>query len=690
MEKLDGKSMDIVAQNIEKLKEIFPDVFTEGKVDFEALEATLGEYIERDDERYSFNWKGKARARRIAQTPSTGTLRPAPEESKNWESTQNLYIEGDNLEVLKLLQKSYHKQVKMIYIDPPYNTGKDFVYKDNFKDNLKNYLELTGQVDSEGRKLSTNAETSGRYHSDWLNMMYPRLKLARNLLKDDGVIFISIDDNEVANLRKVCDEIFGEDNFISEFPRITKKAGKTTDLVAKNTDYILSYGKSGDSSLNKEEVDSEGYTLSDEFEATRGKYKLTQTLDYGSIQYSPSLDYEIVLDGNIFRPGNVDEEEMLERQKRNPSSDFCWRWSKDLFDFGLKNGFIVIKESRNGKRIYTKTYEKAIISKDSDGYYIESKDREKPISTLEFIKNEYSNDNSRKDMAKLFDSKVFEYSKPVTLLEKIIKIGTKKDDIVLDFFSGSATTAHSVMQLNAEDMGNRQYIMVQLPEMTEENSEAFRSGYVNICEIGKERIRRAGEKIKEENAEKEGIENLDIGFKVFKLDSSNIKAWDPNSIKLKNILDYKQDGMIDYKKYTKILRESGEFNVDNMEDNEIVTKVLEYYLEEHIENIKPDRTEADLLYEILLKYGLDLTLPIEELSLADKKVYVVGLGSLVICLDKEITLETVEEIAKLKEKYGADDLMRVVFRDNGFKDAEVKTNAIQILKQFGIDDVKSL
>ena len=295
MEKLDGKSMDIVAQNIEKLKEIFPDVFTEGKVDFEALEATLGEYIERDDERYSFNWKGKARARRIAQTPSTGTLRPAPEESKNWESTQNLYIEGDNLEVLKLLQKSYHKQVKMIYIDPPYNTGKDFVYKDNFKDNLKNYLELTGQVDSEGRKLSTNAETSGRYHSDWLNMMYPRLKLARNLLKDDGVIFISIDDNEVANLRKVCDEIFGEDNFISEFPRITKKAGKTTDLVAKNTDYILSYGKSGDSSLNKEEVDSEGYTLSDEFEATRGKYKLTQTLDYGSIQYSPSLDYEIVL-----------------------------------------------------------------------------------------------------------------------------------------------------------------------------------------------------------------------------------------------------------------------------------------------------------------------------------------------------------------------------------------------------------
>jgi len=217
MDRLDGKSMDIVAQNIEKLKEIFPDVFTEGKVDFETLEATLGEYIDRDDERYSFNWKGKARARRIAQTPSTGTLRPAPEESKDWDTTQNLYIEGDNLEVLKLLQKSYHKQVKMIYIDPPYNTGKDFVYKDNFKDNLKNYLELTGQVDAEGKKLSTNAETSGRYHSDWLNMIYPRLKLARNLLKDDGVIFISIDDNEVANLRKVCDEIFGEENFVSFF-----------------------------------------------------------------------------------------------------------------------------------------------------------------------------------------------------------------------------------------------------------------------------------------------------------------------------------------------------------------------------------------------------------------------------------------------------------------------------------------
>ncbi len=647
MEKIDGKSKDIVESNIAKLKELFPDIFTEGKIDLEALQATLGEYIDKEDERYSFTWKGKARARRIAQTPSTGTLRPAPEESKNWDTTQNLYIEGDNLEVLKLLQKSYHKKVKMIYIDPPYNTGKDFVYKDNFKDNLKNYLRLTNQVDEEGRKLSTNAETGGRYHSDWLNMIYPRLKLARNLLRDDGVIFISIDENEVANLRKVCDEIFGEENFISEFPRITKKAGKTTDLVAKNTDYILNYGKSGKAFLNKEEVANEGYNLSDEFEAERGKYKLTQTLDYGSIQYSPSLDYEIVLGGDVFRPGGVSKDEMIERQKRNPSSDFCWRWSKDLFHFGLENGFIVVKESKNGKRIYTKTYEKATISKNLNGYYIELKDREKPLSTLEFIKNRYSNDNSRKDMAKLFDSKVFEYSKPVSLIEKIIKIGTQKHDIVLDFFSGSATTAHAVMQLNTEDGGNRRYILVQLPEPTDEKSEAYKAGYKNICEIGKERIRRAGTKIKDQYTNNQSTNTLDTGFKVFKLDSSNIKAWDP---------DY-----------------------DDIEQS----------LLDSVDNIKEDRTESDLLYEILLKYGIDLAVPIEAMEIMDKKVYIVG-GHLVICLDEQITLDVVEEIAKLNERFGSEEPIRVVFHDNGFADAEVKTNAIQILKQYGVEDVRSL
>ncbi len=613
MEKLDGKSMDIVSENIAKLKELFPDVFSEGKIDFEVLEATLGECVDAKEERYSFNWNGKAKARRIAQTPSTGTLRPAKEESKNWDSTENLYIEGDNLEVLKLLQKSYHKQVKMIYIDPPYNTGKDFVYKDNFKDNIKNYLELTGQVDSEGNKLSTNRDTSGRYHSDWLNMMYPRLKLARNLLKDDGVIYISIDDNEVSNLRKICDEIFGEDNFINNVIW-EKKYSPQNDAkwFSDNHDHILVYAKNKDiwrpNLLPRTEEQNKRYKNFDN--DPRGNWKSS---DFSVKTYSENYDYPVTLpSGRVV----------------NPPKSRCWRTSKIKFQELVEDNRIWFgAEGDNVPSI------KRFLTEVKDGIV--------PLTIWKYGEVGHNQD-AAKDIRELFDGGVpFDTPKPVKLLKRIVYLSTEDNDICLDFFSGSATAAHSVMKLNSEDGGSRKYIMVQIPEQINNKD------LPTICEIGKERIRRAGEKVMVDNPDKD-LSDLDIGFKVFKLDSSNIKAWDPES-----------------------------------ED-------LEQSLFEVVNNIKSDRTEEDLLYEILLKYGLDLTLPIEVLELVGKKVYVVGLGALVICLDEQITIDTVEEIAKLKEQYESDDLMRVVFRDNGFKDAEVKTNAIQILKQSGIDDVKSL
>jgi len=472
MEKLDGKSMDIVAQNIEKLKEIFPDVFSEGKVDFEALEATLGEYIDRDDERYSFNWKGKARARRIAQTPSTGTLRPAPEESKEWDTTQNLYIEGDNLEVLKLLQKSYHKQVKMIYIDPPYNTGNDFVYKDNFKDNLKNYLELTGQVDAEGKKLSTNAETSGRYHSDWLNMMYPRLKLARNLLKDDGLIFISIDDNEVVNLRKICDEIFGEENLVEQVIWKNKYgSGALTKGFANVHEYLLVYSKTTlkniAAPLNEEQ--KKAYKLKDSKYAIRGGY-LTQPLATNSKDDRPNLVYPIYHNGHEIWP------------------DKQWIWSKERLEAAYNNDEIVINE-KNGKfSVRQKQYLRDKTGVERLG---------KPIS----IMNGPFNQEGTKEIKILFDKAVFDFPKPINLIKQLFSFQINDlendDGIYLDFFAGSGSSAHALMELNSQNIGKRKFILVQLPEPTDKKSEAYKAGYKNICEISKERIRRAGEKIKE-------------------------------------------------------------------------------------------------------------------------------------------------------------------------------------------------
>jgi len=620
MTQLDGKSMDIVSENIAKLKELFPEIFDEGKIDFVKLQEELGSFVDTQSERYNFTWNGKSEAKQIAQTPSTGTLRPCVAESKNWDTTQNLYIEGDNLEVLKLLQKSYHKQVKMIYIDPPYNTGKDFVYKDNFHDNIKNYLEITGQVDSEGNRLSANSDTNGRYHSDWLNMMYPRIKLARNLLRDDGVIFISIDDNEVHNLRKLCDEIFGEDNFIAEIIW-RKKYGIQNDAkyFSNSHEYIIGIAKNKNAFVPN---------LLERSEEQNNRYK------------NPDNDSRGIWKPADFSVGRVTEKDIYPITTPSgrdvmPPEGRSWVSSEEKFFELIKDGRIWFGESGNNVPSVKK-------------FLTEVKQGITPSTFWDYSEVGHT-DGSNKALKSLFDNKqYFDYPKSVELLKRLIQIGMSNGEIVLDFFSGSATTSHAVMQLNSEDSGNRKYICIQIPEMTDEDSEACKAGYKNICEIGKERIRRAGEKIKAEMA-KDLTKNqdLDIGFKVLKLDSSNIKTWDSD--------------------------------FENLEAN----------LLDAVDNVKSDRTVEDLLYEVLLKYGLNLTLPIEEKSINDSKIYVIGFGALIVCLDDHVTLDTVKHIAKLKEEYAAEKT-RVVFKDSSFSDAVVKTNALQTLKQFGIDEVVSI
>ena len=479
--KLDGKSMNIIEQNIEKLKEIFPEVFSEGKIDFSKLEEELGSFKTDENERYNFTWNGKNEAKKIALTPSTGTLRPCKVESKDWDTTQNLYIEGDNLEVLKLLQKSYHKKVKMIYIDPPYNTGKDFVYKDNFRDNIKNYLEITGQVDSDGNKLSTNSETSGRYHSDWLNMMYPRLKLARNLLKDDGVIFISIDDNEVANLRKLCDEIFGEDNFVGEITiQSNPRGSQASNFFASVDESLLCFAK------NTSCLEIRGYLK--DLESESGEYNLT---DDNGKQYRllglrqrggawrredrPKMYYPIYvnpLNGEV----SLEKSEMYSKEslpKRPTGEDSRWTWGIETFNKD-KHKLVGKKVNREGNDDFYDIFRKD---------YLENEDGEIKATKPKTIwdDKEINYQNGRNDIKNLFqNSEIFDFPKPVFYLEKIITMFKMNNDIILDFFSGSATTAHAVMKLNSEDDGNRKFICVQLPETTDEKSEAFKAGYKNI------------------------------------------------------------------------------------------------------------------------------------------------------------------------------------------------------------------
>ncbi|QEE12656.1 site-specific DNA-methyltransferase [Bartonella krasnovii] len=623
MEKLDGKSMDIVEQNIKQFKQLFPEVFSEGKIKFDQLQELLGNYIIKDEDHYNFTWHGKRAASRLAQTPSTGTLRPCKQESIDWDTTQNLFIEGDNLEVLKLLQKSYHRQVKMIYIDPPYNTGNDFVYKDDFKDGVQNYLEMTGQLDNEGKKIGTNSNSAGRYHTNWLNMMYPRLKLARNLLRDDGVIFISIDDKEQVNLKKLCDEVFGEENFIESFVW-HKKTPPNNVIVGSVHEYICMYAKNKECSelflLPRDIEKDQDYKNPDN--DPRGRWKpdnLTAAAKGG--RSTKSLLYTIT--------------NPITKQKHKPPKGRMWAVPYNIMQQKINNGTVYWGKNNRGRPM-----DKRFLKETRNG---------RVASTL--LNDVGTNSSASKYLNKLFSGLVlFETPKPVNLLQRLLQISTTQNDLILDFFAGSGTTAHAVMQLNAEDGGKRRCILVQLPEPTEKKSEAFKAGYKNIAEISKERLRRAGKKIKEEQSEKLNLNangDLDTGFKVFKLDSSNIKHWEADfdtlGTDLINAVDY----------------------------------------------LKQDRSNEDLLYEILLKYGLDLTVSIEIRLIAQKNIYIIGHGALIICLDTDIDMDVIKGIGTLKEELKP-DIMRVVFKDDSFKDDVIKTNALMCLKRYGISDVKSL
>ena len=655
------QTADMADRNIEILGQMFPNCLTEVKneegkivraIDFDKLRQELAcEVVEGAEERYQFTWPDKRAAIRLANAPTNKTLRPCREESVDFDNTENLYIEGDNLEVLKLLRENYLGKVKMIYIDPPYNTGNDFVYNDDFAQGKAEFEAQSGLFDEEGRRMADpmvqNTESNGRFHTDWLNMIYPRLKVAKDLLSDDGVIFISIDDNEVRNMQNICDEIFGQEMQIACFPRITKKAGKTTDAIAKNHDYIIAYSKTRNPLFYLPYHTDDGFKFEDEYVAERGRYKLNQTLDYDSLSYSTSLDYPINIEGQTLYPGSS-YEAYLERQRGNHArADWAWRWSKELFDYGYANGFIVLKKTMNGYRIYTKTYQNAKIEKVGNDFKVVIFDRTKAISSLEFVENEYSNDNSKKNILKLFNRSIFDYSKPISLLQKLVQYTSVKNNIILDFFSGSATTAHAVMQLNAEDGGNRRFIMVQLPELTDEKSEAYKAGYKNICEIGKERIRRAGRKIKDElgvRNEELGIK-LDTGFRVLKLDESN---------------------MADVY-YTTA-------------DTPIQTSLA---FDALVVNIREGRTAEDLLFQVLPECNLPLSSKIEIREIHGKKVFVVEDGYLMACFDNDINEAVITAIAKEKPYY-------FVMCDRSIATDNVADNFDQIFNAYSKETVRRI
>ena len=606
----DGKTPDLKAQNIEKLKELFPEFVGDETIDFDAFKETFGEYIDDREERYSFTWHGKSRARRMAQMPSSGTLLPCPEESANWDDTQNIFIEGDNLEVLKLLQKSYHRKVKMIYIDPPYNTGKEFIYPDRFQDNLDTYLKYTGQVDEDGFKLSANVETGGRYHTNWLNMMYPRLKLARNLLRDDGVIFVSIDDHEAHNLRHLMDELFGPENFVAHiiWQHSVQPKGYT-GIYSVHHNHVLSYRRTDEyeiQSLERTAEDNKAYGNPDN--DPKGDWR---TGDVRNALYRPNLRYDITTpSGNKIKP---------------PANG--WRWSKTTLAEKISVGEIVFSDDET--RIIKKIYLANLNGRTPE--------------TIWFGKDTGVTRDGAKELKDLFGGKVpFDTVKPLALVDRMMRVaGIQDDDIVLDFFAGSCTTAHAVMR-----SGEGRFIAVQLPEPVDASlphgKAALSLGLENVADVAMERIRRAAQKISSGL-----IGSQDIGVQIFKLSSSNIKPWDAD--------------------------------FDDL-DGALIGA---------IENIKPDRNQEDVLYELLLKYGLDLATPTTERTIARKKVFIIGAGALVVCLEDGITLKVVRGIADLKAELKP-EIMRVVFKDSGFKDDVVKTNTVQILKQAGVDDVKSL
>lgn len=617
IERVSSQSMDIEKADLEKLRAVFPQCFSEGKLDISKLLALFGQYDDNDFEKYKFEWKGKSECYRIAGKRSTGTLRPCLEESVNFDTTNNIYIEGDNLEVLKLLQSSYYNKVKMIYIDPPYNTGNDFVYEDDFKDPMAKYKEVTQQT------TKSNPETMGRFHTNWLNMMYPRLRLAANLLRDDGVIFISIDENEITNLKKVCNEVFGEENYIGSFIwRKKDGGGQAKEYFVIEHEFIVVYRKSQQLVwYDKEEArDIAQYNKSDEC----GNFKITKLAKWGNTarrEDRPSMYFSLISpDGTEAFPIAPD------------GNDGRWRVGRERMNELLQNN-LVHWEVKEGKWI---PYEKE--------YFANQIKVLKQRSILYDIANTGDGSNV---LTSLFSTKdMFENPKPIELVKVFLEATTKDNDIILDFFSGSATTAHAVMQLNAEDGGNRQFIMVQLPEVCDEKSEAYKAGYKNICEIGKERIRRAGKKLTENNGQLalEEKKPLDIGFKVFKLDTSNLAKWDSTPLENAGALFQRLDA---------------------------------------IENsIKSDRTELDVVYEVMLKLGIPLDYKVIPIEINDKKAYSIGEDCLVlVCLDYGKDGITPEDIEAMCEFVPA----KIVSSEQAFKDDTALSNAHYILKDKGIE-----
>ena len=617
------QSMNITADNITKLKSLFPEAFNENGIDFDVLKQLLGENVDEKEERYGLNWHGKRQARQLALTPSRGTLRPCKDESVDWHNTKNLMIEGDNLEVLKLLQKSYAGKVKLIYIDPPYNTGKDFVYPDNFQDNMKNYLEITGQTE-DGARLSTNTETSGRYHTDWLNMIYPRLKLARNLLKEDGVIFISIDDTEVDNLKKVCSEIFGEENFVANIVW-QKKYSPQNDATyfSDMHDHILVYAKQRKTSKN----DSNGWNIdflprSDEQNAAyknpdndpRGVWK---SVDLSVKTYSKANDYSITTpSGRIVTP---------------PASR-CWQVSEKRFVELCKENKIWFGENGNNvpsiKRFLTEVQDGVV------------------PTTWWSYKECGHNQEAKQELKKLMEgeSVFFDTPKPLRLLDRILHLATTndKDCIILDFFAGSGTTAHATLNKNIADSGSRRYIAVQLPEKIDDEK------YYTISELTKERLRRAGKKVREDNPEWKG----DVGFRVFKLDTSNIRPW------------------------------------------EATAETLSEQLDAYVSPILEGRSEEDLLTELMLKRGIDLSVNVEVRQFDGLTVSCVDGGKLFTCFTRQIPASSVEELTKgildwhKSLKAGKDTVC--YFLDDAFENNVAKTNLCAILEQHGLTNLHSL
>lgn len=623
------QSKDLVAENIEKLKQLFPEIVTEEKIDFKVLKDVLGEDIEEEDEYYRFTWAGKAQARREAHKPSTGTLRPVKEDSVDWDTTQNLYIEGDNLEVLKLLQKSYAGKVKMIYIDPPYNTGKDILYKNDFSDSLKSYLDYTSQK-KDNQVLTTNLDTDGRYHSDWLNIMYSRVKLARNLLTQNGFIVLTIDHFELHNLIKICDEIFGEDNRIVNVTiQHNPKGRNQAEFFSENIEYMLVYSKNKSKAVFNKVAISENVLSTFNEKDEKGNYRWESYIrarSSWSRKNRPNNWYPIYVSENGDKISSEQFDNSIELFPENRNGQFSWKNIKESFEELNSKNMLRLHSEGDEKILQHKYYEQEVLK----NLWIDKK-----------YQSEFYGTNVIKE---LFGANIFSYPKSIHAVKDIMKIITSKNDLILDFFSGSATTAHAAMLLNSEDGGNRKFIMVQLPEFTDEKSEAYKAGYETIVEIGKERIRRAAQKISEENPQM--VNSLDLGFKVFKLDSSNLKSWDGS---LENV----QQSLLDA-----------------------------------VTNIKDDRTEVDVLYEILLKYGLDLTLPIEEKTIEGKTVFNVGFGALFICLSDNLTSKVAEGIGKWKTDLNP-EICRVIFKDSGFTDVE-KTNAVQTLKRFGITEIKSI